>query len=52
VNDSVWLSLNQMAELYGRDKSVISCHMRRVLRAPSSLALLPVPPRQPAAGSA
>lgn len=30
VNDSVWLSLNQMAELFSRDKSVISRHLRSV----------------------
>ena len=28
--DSVWLSLNQLAELFGRDKSVISRHLRNV----------------------
>lgn len=28
--DSVWLSLTQMAELFGRDKSVISRHLRNV----------------------
>lgn len=28
--ESVWLSLNQMAELFGRDKSVISRHLRNV----------------------
>lgn len=28
--DTVWLSLNQMAELFGRDKSVISRHLRTV----------------------
>ena len=30
VNDSVWLSLNQMAELFQRDKSVISRHISNV----------------------
>ena len=30
VNESVWLSLNQMAELFQRDKSVISKHIRNV----------------------
>jgi death-on-curing family protein len=29
-NETVWLSLNQMAELFGRDKSVISRHLRNV----------------------
>lgn len=28
--DTVWLSLNQMAELFGRDKSVISRHLANV----------------------
>lgn len=28
--DTVWLSLNQMAELFGRDKSVISRHLKNV----------------------
>lgn len=28
--DTVWLSLNQMTELFGRDKSVISRHLRNV----------------------
>ena len=28
--DTVWLSLNQMAELFQRDKSVISRHIRNV----------------------
>jgi prophage maintenance system killer protein len=30
--ETVWLSLNQMAELFGRDKSVISRHLRKVFR--------------------
>ena len=30
--DTVWLSLNQMAQLYGRDKSVISRHLKNILR--------------------
>src|SRR2546426_4755822 len=28
--ETVWLSLSQMAELFGRDKSVISRHVRNV----------------------
>jgi death-on-curing family protein len=28
--DSVWLSLNQIAELFGRDKSVISRHLKNI----------------------
>jgi Virulence protein RhuM family len=31
--DTVWLSLAQMAALFGRDKSVISRHLRRVFDA-------------------
>lgn len=30
INESVWLSLNQMAELFQRDKSVISRHISNV----------------------
>ena len=29
-NDNLWLSLNQLADLFGRDKSVISRHLRNV----------------------
>jgi len=29
-NEMVWLSLNQMSDLFGRDKSVISRHIRNV----------------------
>jgi hypothetical protein len=29
-NETVWLSLNQMAELFQRDKSVISKHIKNV----------------------
>src|SRR5699024_4257881 len=28
--ETVWLSLNQMAELFGRDKSVISRHLKNI----------------------
>lgn len=31
-DDTVWLSLNQMAELFQRDKSVISRHIRNIFR--------------------
>lgn len=31
--DTVWLSLNQMAELFGRDKSVISRHLDNVFKS-------------------
>jgi len=30
--DTVWLSLNQMARLFGRDKSVISRHLSNVFK--------------------
>lgn len=31
-NDTVWLTLDQMAELFQRDKSTISRHIKNVLR--------------------
>jgi prophage maintenance system killer protein len=31
--ESLWLSLNQIAELFGRDKSVISRHLRNVFQS-------------------
>ena len=31
--ETVWLSLNQMSELFGRDKSVISRHLHNVFRS-------------------
>lgn len=31
--ETVWLSLNQIAELFGRDKSVVSRHLRNVFRS-------------------
>lgn len=30
VGDTLWLNLNQMAELFGRDKSVISKHLKAI----------------------
>jgi len=33
VGETVWLTLNQMAELFGRDKSVISRHLRNVFES-------------------
>ncbi len=30
--DTIWLSLNQLADLFGRDKSVISRHLRNVYK--------------------
>lgn len=43
VDDTVWLSMNQMAELFGRDKSVISRHLNNIfetneLDRPSAVA--------------
>lgn len=29
-NDTVWLSLQQMADIFGRDKSVISRHLKKI----------------------
>ena len=29
-NDTVWLSLNQLSQLFGRDKSVISRHLKNI----------------------
>lgn len=31
-NDSVWLSLNQISDLFGRDKSVISRHLKKIFK--------------------
>ena len=31
-NDSVWLTLDQVAELFGRDKSTVSRHIHNVFR--------------------
>ena len=28
-NETVWLSLNQISELFGRDKSLISRHLKK-----------------------
>jgi hypothetical protein len=38
VDESVWLTLNQMAELFQRDKSVISRHIRSVFNEGELLA--------------
>ena len=32
LNDSVWLSLNQISSLFERDKSVVSRHIRKILQ--------------------
>ena len=29
-NETVWLSTDQMATLFGRDKSTISCHIKNI----------------------
>ena len=31
-DETVWLSLEQMSELFGRDKSVVSRHIRNIFR--------------------
>ena len=31
-NESLWLSLNQIAELFDRDKSVISRHIKNIFK--------------------
>jgi len=31
-NDTVWLNLNQISELFERDKSVISRHIRNIFK--------------------
>lgn len=30
AGETVWLTLNQMADLFGRDKSVVSRHLRNI----------------------
>ena len=30
VKDTVWLTLNQLSHLFGRDKSVISRHLKKI----------------------
>ena len=32
LNNDLWLSLNQIAELFGRDKSVISRHLSNIFK--------------------
>ena len=32
-NDTAWLTLNQMADLFGRDKSVISRHLANIFNS-------------------
>jgi hypothetical protein len=32
-NETVWVSLNQIADLFQRDRSVISCHIKNVFDA-------------------
>lgn len=32
VNDDLWLSLNQITDLFGRDKSVISRHLNNIFK--------------------
>jgi len=32
-NETIWLTLNQLADLFDRDKSVISRHLRNVFKS-------------------
>ncbi len=32
VEETVWLSMNQMVQLFGRDKSVISRHLNNIFK--------------------
>jgi hypothetical protein len=32
INETVWLSFNQIAQLFNRDKSVISRHLRNIYK--------------------
>ncbi len=32
IDENLWLSLNQIAELFGRDKSVISRHLKNIFQ--------------------
>ncbi|HHF7367630.1 TPA: hypothetical protein ACPSKY_002767 [Legionella bozemanae] len=32
ANETVWLSMNQMVQLFGRDKSVISRHLNNIFK--------------------
>ena len=38
-NESLWLSLNQIAELFGRDKSVISRHLKNIFNTATSVTV-------------
>lgn len=38
-HETVWLSLNQIAKLFGRDKSVISRHLKIFMLKKNSLGL-------------
>ena len=38
--ETVWLSLTQMAELFGRDKPVISTHLRNVFQFDAILSVV------------
>jgi hypothetical protein len=33
LEETVWLTLNQMTELFGRDKSVISRHLNNIFKS-------------------
>ena len=39
AGETVWLTLNQMAELFQRDKSVISRHIKKIFEADCKMKL-------------
>ena len=41
-NDTVWLTLDQMAALFDRDKSTVSRHIKNVFDMPGNCGLVPV----------
>lgn len=40
VKDTLWLSLNQMADLFERDKSVISRHCTGIVKVDTSKSII------------
>ena len=43
-DDTVWLSIDQMAELFQRDKSTISRHIKNIFEEGELLQILQQPP--------
>ena len=41
-NDTVWLSLDQMSELFQRDKSTISRHIKQIMNTELKIPHAPV----------